>query len=447
VIKRFRLFIEEHELCHGGDRMLLAVSGGMDSMAMVDLFHHTNFAYAIAHCNFRLRGEDSDKDEAFVKEIAKNHAVQCYSRSFNTEEIARAEGISIQMAARKLRYEFFEEIASEHGFRHIATAHHLDDQIETFFINLTRGTGIAGLHGIPVEQDKVIRPMMFAYRNEIEAYVKKKGILFREDVSNRSTKYMRNKIRHELIPLFLEMNPAFRSEMTDTMKRLAGTEQIFKQVIELAIREVVTEDKGRYFLDIKKLKMFSPLEHVLYEIVAMFGFKQHDVPNIIKAMDGIPGKIFLSQSYQLVVDREKLIIAGLQQQELSFDILIDEDIKEIRKPLHLTFQKRDAKDFIIPEERHRAALDMDRLHFPLILRKWAKGDAFIPLGMKNRKKLSDFFIDEKISVVDKENTWVITSGDEIAWIIGHRIADPFKITDQTTSVYLISHSELGIHNS
>jgi tRNA(Ile)-lysidine synthase len=211
-------------------------------------------------------------------------------------------------------------------------------------------------------------------------------------------------------------------------------------VIELAIREVVTEENGRYYINIQKLKMFSPLEHVLYEIVAMFGFRQDDVPNIINAMEGIPGKKFLSPSCQLLIDRDNMIISGIKQQEMAFDIFIDEDLAEITRPLPLSFEKRDAEGFSIPDDPNIAALDLEKLQFPLILRKWEQGDGFVPLGMKNRKKLSDFFIDEKISVVDKESIWVICSGDEIAWIIGHRIADPFKITTTTKYIFLITLS-------
>ena len=286
------------------------------------------------------------------------------------------------MAARELRYAFFDELCTQHGYDHVATAHHLDDQIETFFINLTRGTGIAGLHGIPLRNEKIVRPMMFAYRRDLEEYQKENKVEYREDASNLDNKYMRNKIRHEIIPLFTEINPSFRGEMTDTMKRLSGTEQIYKQVIELAIRETVSQEEGRYYIDVNKLKMFSPLEQVLFEIVVMFGFRQDDVPNIINAMDGISGKKFLSQAWQLVIDRDKMIISAIQQKEVFFDILIDEDIEKISKPIPLTFERLDAKDFSIPLESNIAALDVDRLQFPLIIRKWEQGDTFIPLGMK-----------------------------------------------------------------
>jgi len=447
VIERFKSFIEEHNLFSGADRILLAISGGIDSMVMLELFLRTGYNIGVAHCNFTLRGEDSDTDEALVDKIAAKHDLPYYSRRFDTSSHAIENKVSVQMAARELRYAFFDELCTQHGYDHLATAHHLDDQIETFFINLARGTGIAGLHGIPLRNEKIVRPMMFAYRRDLEEYQKENKVEFREDDSNRELKYMRNKIRHEIIPLFTELNPSFRGEMTNTMKRLSGTEQIYKQVIELAIRETVSQDGGRYYIDVNKLKMFSPLEQVLFEIVVMFGFRQDDIHNIINAMDGISGKKFLSQAWQLVIDRDKIIISAIQQKEVFFDILIDEDIEKISKPIPLTFERLDAKDFSIPLGSNIAALDVDRLQFPLIIRKWEQGDTFIPLGMKNRKKLSDFFIDEKISVVDKENIWVLCSSDEIAWIIGHRIADPFKITNQTKKIFLVRHPAPGTRDS
>ena len=438
MIEGFKSFVAEQELFADNEPVLLAVSGGIDSMVMLDLFARSAYKFEVAHCNFKLRGEASDGDEALVESRCKELNVPFHCRRFDTAAFAKDKGISIQMAARELRYAFFNELLEKQGLKYVAPAHHLDDKVETVFINLIRGSGISGLRGIPVKNENVIRPLMFAYRSEIEDYQKENKLDFREDESNKEVIYMRNKIRHEIIPLFMELNPSFRGEMTDTMKRLEGTEQIYRQVIELAIREVVSQEQGRYFIDVNKLKMFSPLHQVLYELISLFGFKQYDVPNIIKAMDGIPGKKFLSQAYQLVIDRDKLIISVIEKKEVFLDILIDEDVELISKPIPLTLERIENKGFTIPSEAHVAALDLDRLQFPLILRKWEQGDSFIPLGMKNHKKLSDFFIDEKISVVDKENIWVITSGDEIAWVIGHRIADPFKITSATRKVFLIT---------
>ena len=259
MIKAFTSFIKENALFPDSGRILLAVSGGMDSIAMAELFSRTSFQFAMVHCNFKLRGEDADADEIFVKQTAERYGVECYTRSFNTAEIAADKGDSIQMTARDLRYDFFNEIADQYAFDYIATAHHLDDQIETFFINLMRGCGISGLHGIPVRHGRIIRPMMFAYRKEIEQFVNDNNLEYREDHSNQSVKYVRNKVRHELIPLFLQMNPAFSGEMSANIKRLSDTEKIFRQYIAIKGSEIVELHDKVIIIDIENWNMTIPL--------------------------------------------------------------------------------------------------------------------------------------------------------------------------------------------
>ncbi len=417
----------------------MAVSGGMDSMAMAELFSLAGYEFSFVHCNFKLRGREADVDEAFIIEAAERYGVQCFHRSFETARIADETGNSIQMVARDLRYAYFEEIASEHGFDHIATAHHLDDQIETFFINLSRGCGIAGLHGIPIKNGKIIRPLMFSYRKDIEGFVIGNNVAFREDSSNKSLKYQRNKIRHELLPVFLEMNPSFREEMSANIQRLAATEEVYRQVVELARKEVVELHENEIRLDIAKLKMFSPVSQILYELIAAFGYKQDDIEKIMLALNGIPGKKFLTQSHQLVIDRKEILISSLNN-TIDEEVEIFLDSKGIDSPLALSFVVHPAEDYSIPTDKMIASLDLDVLSFPLQLRKWRQGDSFIPLGMKNHKKLSDFFIDEKFSLPEKERTWILCSGDNIVWILGHRISDLFKITENTGTVYQIKIS-------
>ncbi|MCK5764617.1 MAG: tRNA lysidine(34) synthetase TilS, partial [Bacteroidales bacterium] len=294
MIGKFKSFIESNHLFDKSDRVLLTVSGGMDSMAMAELFSRAGYNFAIIHCNFKLRGREADLDEQLTETMAGRYEVDFFSRSFNTAEIAKDRGESIQMVARDLRYEYFYEVAEEHGFNYIATAHHLDDQIETFFINLTRGTGIAGLHGIRIKQGKIIRPMMFAQKQDIDAFVTENMLAYREDESNRSLKYTRNRIRHELMPAFLEMNPAFREEMTANIKRLAETEVVFKQYISKVKSDVLHQEGEVTAIDIQKLKVLEPLQVFLYEFIMEYGFKKDDVGNIIQSLDGISGKKFLS---------------------------------------------------------------------------------------------------------------------------------------------------------
>ena len=438
MIHRFKSFITERRLFPESGKVLLTVSGGMDSMAMAELFSSAGFNFAIVHCNFKLRGEDADADERLVEAAAGRYGVGFFSGSFNTKEIAKDRGDSIQMAARNLRYSFFEEIAAAHDFKYIATAHHLDDQIETFFINLIRGCGIAGLHGIRLKQGKIIRPMMFAYRTEIEEYVKENNIPFREDSSNQSLKYMRNKIRHELMPGFLEMNPAFREEMTGNIARLAETEVVFRQFISKAKAVVVRKEEDVTAIDIQKLKELEPLQTFLYEFIAEFGFKKEDISNIIPAMDGIPGKMFLSPTHQLLIDRQNILITPvIPTSPGNKEYAVQRDNTALKTPIELTIEVHKADDYTIPKENRIASLDLDKLSFPLLLRRWQNADAFIPLGMKNRKKLSDFFIDKKFSIFKKERTWVLCSGDDIVWVVGSRIDERYKVTEETQEVYRI----------
>jgi tRNA(Ile)-lysidine synthase len=439
VINTFKSFIRDKQLFSDDDKILLAVSGGMDSMAMAFLFHEAGYNFALIHCNFQLRGEESDLDEALVKKTAIRYGVNCYYRAFNTAEIAEKSGASIQMVARDLRYEYFMEVAKDNGFDYIATAHHLEDQTETFFINLLRGCGIAGLHGISIKKGNVIRPLMFAHRKEIETIVYTKNIPFREDASNNSLKYKRNKIRNQIIPLLREMNPAFDEEMVRNIHRLEETEEIFRQQIDLKRREVAESNGGQVYIDIDTLKTLRPLDTFLYEFVSEFGFNNDDVYNIVRALNGPPGKKFFSQSHQLVIDRKKIIISIIQDAEKADqEFFICENTSLVTDPIVLTFSIQDIIGYTIATDKKSASLDLGKLKFPLRLRHWKEGDYFFPLGMKNKKKLSDFFINEKYSLLQKQQTWILFSGEDIVWIIGERIDDRFKITEATQQVCKIT---------
>lgn len=407
-------------------------------MAMAELFSRAGYNFAIIHCNFKLRARESDLDEQLAETMAGRYKVDFFSRSFDTAEIAKDSGDSIQMVARDLRYAYFDEVAEEHGFNYIATAHHLDDQIETFFINLTRGTGIAGLHGIRVKQGKIIRPMMFALKEEIETFVTENMLAYREDVSNRSLKYIRNKIRHELMPVFLEMNPAFREEMTANIKRLDETEVVFKQYISRVKSDILHKEGEVTAIDIQKLKALKPLQIFLYAFIMEYGFIKEDVGNIIQSMDGISGKKFLSPTHKLIIDRQNILITPIKHTFSGHEgCEIHRSTTSLKEPVNWAIEEHNAADYIIPKEDHIASLDLEKLAFPLRVRRWQKGDTFIPLGMKNHKKLSDFFIDNKFSLLQKENTWILCSGDDIVWIAGERIDDRFKVSSNTEKVYRI----------
>lgn len=439
MIEKFKSFVGENKLFTTSDRILLAVSGGMDSMALVVLLYRSGFDFAIAHCNFKLRGKEADADEGFVKQTADRYHVPFYSRSFDTGRYARQNNISVQMAARDLRYAYFDEVAREYAYDHIAIAHHLDDQTETFFINLLRGCGIAGLHGIRLRQGKIVRPLMFTTRKEIKSFVKRNNIPFRVDHTNNETKYMRNKIRHLVIPALMEINPDFQKEMAGNISRLADVEEIFKREIDRIREEIIVEKNGLVELDIAKLMSAQPVRTILFELIRGYGFKESDLDSIINALGASPGKIFFSPGHQLLIDRKKILITPKKKNNINEAYYyIDESDRVFSGPFRLELSILPADGYNIPTEKDTASLDHAKLVFPLRLRRWEQGDQFMPLGMKHRKKLSDLFIDEKYSRIEKGNTWVLCSGRDIVWVIGERIDERYKISTETKKVYRIS---------
>jgi tRNA(Ile)-lysidine synthase len=441
MISEFKSFIKKEKLFSTNDRILLAVSGGIDSVAMTELFHQASYPFGIAHCNFQLRGKESDEDEVFVKQLAEKYNVPFYARHFATSEFALINDISVQMAARELRYQWFELIREQAGYTYVATAHHLDDQVETFFVNLLRNTGIAGFHGIPVNQGNVIRPMMFTCRKDIKSFVKTQKIPFREDSSNTELKYLRNKIRRELIPQFVKIHPGFDKIINETIERIGETEKIYREVIELQRKRILKMENDRIIIAINEILNLDPLPSYLYEFLAPYGFNFTVVKEIIQALDKIPGKTFFSSSHKLIKDRKNLFIepiSTIANKSKDREIRIRKNVSSILKPIHLVF-KVIPKDeqFRINPSPDTANLDAEKIIFPLILRKWQHGDFFYPFGKNQRKKVSDYFIDEKIPVPDKEKIWLLCSGGKIAWIIGHRIDNRFRITQKTRNVLII----------
>ena len=433
-------YIKKEDLFSPSDRILLTVSGGIDSVVMCDLFHKAGFNFAIAHCNFRLRGKESEQDEAFVKGLAKKYKIPFFCKRFNTSAFAEEKNMSIQMAARELRYKWFEEIRGKEELQYIATAHHQDDSIETFFINFIRGTGISGLHGILPKQGKVIRPLLFSDRNSIESYAKKHKLNHREDSSNASDKYMRNKLRLQIIPALKELNPALAATVTENIQRLKDVELIYSKEVEDKRSNIVKGNNKNITIPIKQLKKLQPLATYLYEFLKPYHFNASTVDSIVEGLDGLPGKQFFSDTHRLIKDRDLLII---ESQKPKKQILKSEkfEIKKNQKKLILDrlilhFQTLHKKHNTRIPKPSSECMDLDKLEFPLEVRKWQQGDFFYPLGMKGKKKLSDFFIDKKLSIDQKENTWLLTSKGAIVWVIGLRMDDRFKITDKTQRIYL-----------
>ena len=447
MLNLFNSYTSKEKLFSKTDKILLTVSGGIDSVVMCELFHKAGLKFGIAHCNFQLRGDESDGDENFVEELAEKYKVKFHSVSFDTSAFAKKNKLSIQVAARQLRYQWFEEIREQFDYKYLATAHHQNDSIETFFINLIRGTGIAGLHGILPKQNNIIRPLLFVTKEQIELFAKKNKLKHREDSSNASDKYVRNKIRHQLIPLLKELNPNIHQTIAEDIQRLSDTEKVYKKEIENKRSKIVKKNKNTIRISIKEIQKLKPRVAYLFEFLRPMGFNSATIAEIIISLDGISGKQFFSSTHRLIKDRDFLIIEPnetlnikkISEKKKEANYFIKKSQKNlIAEKLKLNF-KSIAKtiNYKLKTTNESASIDFDKLQFPLEIRKWEKGDTFYPLGMKGKKKLSDFFIDKKISIPEKENTLLLISKGKIVWVIGLRMDDRFKITDKTKKIYFV----------
>lgn len=434
MLEPFLKYAKDYCLVEKEKSVLLAVSGGIDSMVMVDLFVKSGFSAGFAHCNFGLRGAESDADAAFVQEMAKKYNCPVYFKNFDTSRYAIEKKISIQMAARDLRYAWFDKLIQNTEYGCYATAHHFDDQVETFFINLIRGTGIAGLTGIAPLKGRCIRPLLFADRKMIEEYAKKNDIPSREDSSNLKDDYLRNRIRHFVLPELEKADMHFKSGMDNTFEALADAGEFIATEISIKCRSICTQKKdGEFNINIQKLKQEKHPGFVLFHILKPLGFNHSNVSNIIASIDREPGKCFLSRTHELVIDRDLLIVSA-RNDETGKAAEIPASAQEILSPVHLAIEIFAFDGQAIPRSPDIAWLDYDKLHFPLVIRNYTQGDSFVPLGMKGHKKLSDFMIDRKIPLPEKRNIRLLTSGDEIAWVIGFRIDDRYKVTSKTNRV-------------
>lgn len=439
MIQSFRSFINNESLFNENDRILLAVSGGVDSMVMAELFDNSSYQFAIAHCNFHLRGKESDDDAKFVENLARKKNVPFYLKNFDTKDYAAIHKISIQMAARQLRFSWFDDLLKDFGFSYYATAHQQDDQIETFFINLIRGCGISGLHGILPKQGKLIHPMLFTNRRNIENFANQNEIVYRTDSSNIRSDYTRNKIRNVLLPIINEINPEYISTFTGNIERLCQVEMIYNQQINHLRENLITENDNQVRISIHRLQELEAKETLLFELISPYGFNISDVKNILDVLPKPSGRIFLSKSHKLYKDRKYLIIEPeMSQITERKEYFIPQGVSEIVDPIRLKLTYCEMHpEFRFAHDNMIASLDADKVSFPLKLRRWEKGDYFYPLGMENKKLLSDFFIDQKLSIPEKEKIWIITSGDQILWIIGGRIDNRFRITSSTRNIIRI----------
>jgi tRNA(Ile)-lysidine synthase len=436
VLEQLLNHINRHALCKTTDKILLAVSGGIDSMVMLHAMHHAGFGVAVAHCNFQLRGEASTADETLVRDTCQQYNVPFLVKQFDTAKYASANGISIQMAARDLRYAWFLELTDSGQFDYLATGHHYDDVIESVLLNLTRGTGIDGFRGIAAKKARIIRPLLFATRKMVEAYATDHHVTWREDISNASDDYQRNYVRHQIVPRLQELNPAFEEGFRDTQERMLGARELMLAFLK-TFRSTATEvrDQRETLLDIRKIRQFEYPAVLLWELIKEAGFKYDQCRKIVA--DHQPGKIFHSPSHQLVVDRTHYIIEKKQVSGFVTQTIDEGQRWAGNVPFILAIREVMATDFQLSKDSSLAQLDAGKLQFPLVWRKWQAGDYFIPLGMQQEKKLSDFLIDLKIPFNSKADITVIQSGREIAWVVGFRISERFKVTENTKRVLVI----------
>ncbi|MER0442137.1 tRNA lysidine(34) synthetase TilS [Emticicia sp. W12TSBA100-4] len=459
MLHAFLTYINEQKLFEPSEKVLLTVSGGKDSVTMFDLFCGANrgdgrLSFAVAHCNFQLRGRDSDEDQIFVENLCKENNVVFHTKTFDTKAYAKKNKISIEMAARTLRYEWFESLRQELNFDYIATAHHLNDSIETVLLNLTKGTGISGLKGISAKKGHIIRPVLFASRQAIDGYVAEKNLSWREDSSNASNDYQRNLIRNQVVPLLKKINPNLDETFARNLERFQSLEADFRKNLSHFKATVMREESGVFFLKIANIKYWQSANYYLEELLKEFGFNYFQSKEIFNSLDGLSGKVFHSESFTLLKDREELVITAPQQRlppqpsataaapigrELSLDINIHE-IRDIKSfdflDKKLSFSVLGIEEIDGKFERNSSVLfaDFDKITFPITLRQWHTGDWFIPLGMKGKKKISDFLIDKKISLNLKKNIFLLTSQNTVVWVVGQRADDRFKLMDTTKKV-------------
>jgi tRNA(Ile)-lysidine synthase len=439
LLKQFEDFISKENLLRHADKLLLAVSGGVDSVVLCELCKRAGFDFVIAHCNFQLRNEESDGDEAFVKALASKYEVGALVKRFDTTQYATEKKLSIQVAARNLRYEWFSEILSQSSnppLNYILTAHHANDNIETLLINFFKGTGIAGLQGILHKsgiRGEMIRPLLFAKREDIVGFAVENKLSWREDSSNESNKYTRNYFRNGLMPALREVYPQVEDNLLDNIIRFQDVNLLYRQSIQGLKKKLLTENKGEWLLPVLQLQKTGALKTVLFELTKEYGFTPGQANDIIHLLNGESGKYVDSASHRILRNRKWLIISALSGSTRNYFSIQEGDSRIILPGKELiiaksTYNGKLEKDPMV------AMLDAKHIQFPLLLRKWKQGDYFYPLGMKKKKKLSRFFIDQKLSITEKENTWVVEMNKKIIWIAGLRIDDRFKIVPDTKNV-------------
>ena len=435
MLTKLKSFIEKNQLFNKSDQIGLAISGGKDSVCAAHLLNDLKISFLMVHVNFNLRGKESKEDQKFVEHLSKKlfYCKGIKIHTTNTEDYANTNKLSIQEAAREIRYAYFKELKELGCFNKLITAHHQNDLIETFFVNLQRKSGINGLKSIPIKRDYIIRPLLAFSSEEIDAYIHKKAIEYREDSSNKNIKYLRNSIRKNVIPTLVESLPDFINNASESISMLKAENDTFNYLLEQEISKITNPDSGGIFISKKLLLNYPHPAVVLYRILDKYRFNFDQCQQIIECVNGISGKQFFTKTHQLIVDRKQIIVKAKKTSQAT-SLIIKKEGTYVFSNFSFTIKKVTSWEF--NKDKKEEILQIPPNMFPLTIRNWKSGDRFIPLGMKGSKSLSDFFIDQKINLMEKSEIPLLCSNDKILWIIGHQISDLVKVSG-TESIYQV----------
>lgn len=438
LLELFKEFVSQKQLIQPSDKLLLAVSGGVDSMVLLHLCKKAGFELAVAHVNFKLRGVDAESDEALVIKTCKALQIECFNTNFDTQTYATNNKLSIQMAARELRYNYFNTLVNTHHFTKIVTAHHANDQIETFFINLLRSSGIQGLSGIPLQNDNIIRPLLFATKLQIEEYAITNNIIFNTDSSNLKDDYLRNHLRHHVIPALNQASTNANRQILNSIQHVNDDAGLLQELYQKAFEQMISAHAHGLSINKTKLLTYNNAAHLLFWHLKNYGFNSHQVHNMLQNEQS--GGIFYTNTHQIIQNRNELILSILTSSSPVHEVIIESPDQKIDSPISLEMQLMDAQNISIKSAHaNQIYIDAKKIEFPLTLRKWQTGDQMRPLGMKHQKKISNILIDNKVDILTKNNTYVLCNANkEIIWLIGHRVSETFKIQALSTKVLHIS---------
>jgi tRNA(Ile)-lysidine synthase len=440
LLKQFQAFVNNNQLINTSDKLLLAVSGGIDSMALLHLCINSSYQFGVAHVNFKLRGAAADADEALVIATCKAHQIECFTTSFDTQSYANNNKLSIQMAARELRYTYFNTLIKEHHFTKLVTAHHADDNVETFFINLLRSSGIQGLTGIPLHNESIIRPLLFATKLQIEKYAQSHQLNFNTDSSNLKDDYLRNHLRHNVIPTLNDTATNTNQQILNSIEHLNDDANLLYELHQKAIQEITTNHTNGISINISKLLQYHNAAHLLFWFLKNYGFNSHQVHDMLSDKHNESGSLFYSNTHQILRNRNEFILSPIVLKQQVSEVIIESIHQEINTPIQLKMQVLDMQNINYKTAKAKEAyIDMAKIEFPLKLRKWQTGDAMQPLGMKKQKKVSDILIDNKVDRLTKDNTYLLcNANNEIIWLIGQRVSERFKVDENSCNILYLS---------